>query len=237
MPRMPEPLTLLLVAATAAGLSPAALAAPPEEPQVVLEPAPPAAPAPAKGPAAAEGPAPAKAPAAGEAGATVDQPDGAGGEDLRGAERFPELAWLAGEWQGFGRFPERTTYVHKVYSFDLAGMFFVERTLDVFPPPEPSTDFEMHQDLTLFYRDAASGEIRARGFFVEGFVTASAVEVRDGGAVLVIESREVDNAPPSLRSRITFTRQAPDRFSGLFELAFPGRDYQVMERLEMKRID
>jgi hypothetical protein len=219
MSRIRALLTLVVLGPVAAGLPPAALADPPQEPQEVLEPVPPAAPSPH-----AE-------PTTGDPAAAADR------EGRRGAERFPELAWLAGEWQGFDRFPERTTYVHQAYSFDLGGMFFVERTLDVFPPPEPSTDFELHQDLTVFYRDAASGEIRARGFFAEGFVTASAVEARDGGGVIVIESREVDAAPPGLRSRITLTRQSPDRFTGLFELALPGQDFQVMERLEMKRID
>lgn len=80
----------------------------------------------------------------------------------------------------------RTAYIRKQYAYEIAGMYFVERTVDMFPPPEPSVAFEMHQDLTVFYRDDRSGDLKAKGFFVEGFVTSSTLDVQAGGERIVI---------------------------------------------------
>ena len=154
----------------------------------------------------------------------------------RGRERFEALAWLEGEWQGYGKFTERVTYIRKHYSFDVGGIYFVERTLDMFPPVQPTVEFEMHQDLTLFYRTSPEPTIRAQGFYVEGFVISSSVRVEDGGSKLTIVSEKIENAPPGLRTRYTMTREGPDKFSGLFEMAMPEKDFAVIERLEMKRI-
>jgi hypothetical protein len=41
-------------------------------------------------------------------------------KDKRGRERFESLAWLEGEWQGYGKFSDRVTYIRKHYSFELA---------------------------------------------------------------------------------------------------------------------
>ena len=156
---------------------------------------------------------------------------------LKGADRFEELDWLIGEWQGYGRFTDRTTYIHKEYYYDLTGVFIVERTLDVFPPPELSTDFEIHQDFTVFYRDTGTGGIKAKGFFVEGFVWSSDVVVSDDGDTVVIQAKEIDCAPEGTRSRITILRESDDKYVAIFELAMPGSDYEELEELTMVRVE
>jgi hypothetical protein len=45
-----------------------------------------------------------------------------------GEERFAPIAWLEGEWRGYGEFPDRVNYIHKTYEYDVAGMYLVERT-------------------------------------------------------------------------------------------------------------
>ncbi len=143
---------------------------------------------------------------------------------------------MIGEWQGYGKFSNRTTYIHKSYSYDLGGMYLVERTLDMFPPDTLSTNFEVHQDFSVFYRDDATGGLKAKGFFIEGFIWSSNVTLSDGGKVIAIETEDVENAPPGMRARITYRQQDPDNFTGLFEIAMPGGDYSVMEELVMERV-
>ena len=108
--------------------------------------------------------------------------------EARYAVRFEPLDWLIGEWQGYGEFSNRTTYIHKRYSYEVAGVYLVERTLDVFPPPEPSTEFEVHQDFSVFYRDNVTGDFTANGFFVETFVTDAEVRVLEDGPIAVVEN-------------------------------------------------
>ncbi|MGD8395998.1 MAG: hypothetical protein PVF43_11035 [Candidatus Eiseniibacteriota bacterium] len=162
-------------------------------------------------------------------------PDAAGAEPPapRGAARFPELDWLIGEWQGYGTFPGRTTYIHKSFDYEIGGMFLMERTLDMFPPPEPSTEFEIHQDTGVYYRTADG--LGATTFFVEAYVTTATVTVGSDGSI-VVESVAIENAPQGMRSRITYTPRDADTFEGRFELAMPGKEYGLLETLEMRRI-
>jgi len=155
------------------------------------------------------------------------------GETARGDDRLHELAWLVGEWQGYGEFSDRITYIRKVFAYDVGGVVLSERTVDMFPPARPSTEFEIHQDLVLFYRAGAT--LRARGFYVESFVTACDVTVGED-ATIVVETTAVENGPPDLRTRYTITPDGPDRFTAVFEIARPGHDFEAVERLAMRRV-
>lgn len=154
----------------------------------------------------------------------------------RAAQRFSPMSWLIGEWRGFGKFDKTSNYIHKKFAFDVAGMYLTERTLDIFPPAEPSTAFELHQDLLIYYREGADGPFRAKGFYVESFVASLNVTVDEGGGSIILESAEIENAPPGMRTRITYKRQSADEFRGTFELAKPGEPYRVIEQLTMRRI-
>ncbi len=167
------------------------------------------------------------------AGLSQDSPDWI---DKRGDGRFASLVWLVGEWRGYGRFEERVTYLHRKYSYDLGGMYLVERTVDVFPPPEPSTDFEVHQDFVVYYRDTTTGALKAKAFFVEAFVTSETVSGGENNKPLVMESTQIENAPPGLRTRFTLTRETDARFKETFEIAKPGKEYELVEELVMERL-
>lgn len=128
----------------------------------------------------------------------------------RGSERFRPLHWLIGEWQGYGIFSNDTTYIHKRFSYEVGGMFLVERTMDVFPPAEPTTEFQIHQDMSIYYRDGDSYAVK--GFFVESFVWSSAVTV--SGDTVVVETRRIENAPSGMRGRVTLVREGAETFGG-----------------------
>ncbi len=153
-----------------------------------------------------------------------------------GAERFGPMAWLEGEWQGYGEFPDRTNYARIVYSYDLAGIYLVERTVALFPPPEPTTDYEIHQDFTVYYRNSTTGGFTAKSFFIEAYVVSSTVEVLEDGSVIVVESTDVENGPPGMRSRTTISREGDDAFALTFEIAMPGKDYSLYEEMTMRRV-
>ncbi len=154
----------------------------------------------------------------------------------RSAERFPALDWLIGEWQGYGVFTDKNTYIHRSYRYDTAGMFLIERTIDMFPPDTLTTEFEVHQGFAVYYVDTISNSIKAKTFFVESYVQSSTVTIHDNGQRIVAESTEVENGPPGMRARFTIEKQGKDGFKELFELAMPAQDYERMEELVMKRI-
>jgi len=67
-------------------------------------------------------------------------------------------------------------------------------------------------------------------------VTTAAIRVLADGQSFVVESRSIENAPPGMRTRMTYTRLGPDQFGLLFELAPPGQDYASMEESRFQRI-
>ena len=156
--------------------------------------------------------------------------------EARFEARFEAFDWLIGEWQGYGQFADRTGYIHKRYFYDVAGVYLVERTLDMFPPPEPSTQFEVHQDFTVFFRDNVTGAFSASGYYVETFVTDADVVVSEEGNSFVVESRTIHNGPSGMRTRFTYTRTGEDGFTLRFELAGPGEEYAEIESSRFRRV-
>ena len=71
----------------------------------------------------------------------------------------------------------------------------------MFPPDTLSTEYEIHQDFTVFYR--ANGTMKAKTFFVESYGTSANVVLSTEGDTITIEAIEVENGPPGMRSRLS----------------------------------
>ncbi len=149
------------------------------------------------------------------------------------ADDLASIAWLEGEWQGYSIMGEKSNVNHKEFRFEQAGHYLVERTVAMFPPAEPSTEYETHQDMNVFY--VIGDELRAKAFFVEGFVQSSTVTL--DGAKVIIESTEVEGGPPGMRTRLTYVRGDGDGFTGTFEIDWSGEGYQPMSTYEFKRLN
>jgi len=152
--------------------------------------------------------------------------------DPAASERFAPLHWLVGEWRGYGLFPDATTYIHKAFGYELGGRFLVEETIDVFPPPQPTTEYQIHRD-RLYYYPRGDG-FALKGFFVEGFVWNAGVTI--SGDTVRIVTEEVEGGPPGLGARVTIVREGADRYRGTFELGSSERGFRTVERLTMRRV-
>lgn len=63
----------------------------------------------------------------------------------RFVERFQEIDWLIGEWQGYGVFTDNTTYIHRAYKYDVAGMSLKE----IFELAMQGQEYETMEELVL----------------------------------------------------------------------------------------
>jgi hypothetical protein len=131
-------------------------------------------------------------------------------------------------------FSADTTYIHKRFTRELRGTVLVERTVDMFAPAAATTDYEIHEDFTVYHPDGAT--LQAKGFFVEGFAWRSTVRVSVGGDSIVVETDAVENGPPGSRARITMVRTGPHGFTSLFELAFGDAPLAPYERSVFTRL-
>ncbi len=153
--------------------------------------------------------------------------------DKKGAARFPDLAWLIGSWRGYGQFSGRTTYITKQFAYALDGITLVERTLSVFPPAEPDTEYEVHLDEVHYFRSGEDYE--AIGFYVEGFVNFFHVSAGRDPLRIEAESYQVKNAPEGLRAKIIYQRQDDGKLTGEFQLAGPQEPLATVEVLQLEK--
>lgn len=76
-------------------------------------------------------------------------------------------------------------------------------------------------------------EFHFRQFHVEGFVVHYVLEPPTKPGTFVFISEAIENIPAGYRSRETHVVLGPDEFEEVFELAEPGKDFQIM----VKKID
>jgi hypothetical protein len=75
-----------------------------------------------------------------------------------------------------------------------------------------------------------------RQFHVEGFVNqyARAADGRPGTVTFVSEALE--NSPAGWRARETYVIAGPDAFEEIFELAAPGKGFELYSRTRLTRV-
>jgi hypothetical protein len=75
-----------------------------------------------------------------------------------------------------------------------------------------------------------------RQFHVEGFVNQYASEPDARPGTLVFSSEAIENIPAGYRARETYVRIGPDEMEEIFELAPPGKDFELYSRARLKRV-
>jgi hypothetical protein len=75
-----------------------------------------------------------------------------------------------------------------------------------------------------------------RQFHVEGFVNQYVAEPADDPRTLRFVSESIENIPLGFRARETYRIVGPDEFIETFEMAEPGKDFEVYSEARLKRI-
>jgi hypothetical protein len=94
----------------------------------------------------------------------------------------------------------------------------------------------VHDDLGFFSFDKARKRVVFRQFHVEGFVNQYASEAEFDGKKLVFTSEALENIPPGWSGRETYVVVGPDEFEEVFELAAPGKEFELYSRARLKRV-
>ncbi len=112
------------------------------------------------------------------------------------------------------------------YRFALNNRYLEVRNKSTYPVQPGNPKGEVHEDWGMISYDRARKTLVLRQFHIEGFVNQYAADpVRDG--VLVFRSEAIENIPPGFRARETYTIAGPNAFIERFEIAEPGKDFEV----------
>jgi hypothetical protein len=89
---------------------------------------------------------------------------------------------------------------------------------------------EIHQDEGIFSFDRARKRLVFRQFHTEGFVNQYVEDSGSASKAIVFTSEAIENIPAGFRARATYTVLGPDAFEEVFELAEPGKSFELYSR-------
>jgi len=156
-------------------------------------------------------------------------------------EGKPKDAWqpfryFVGSWEGAvaGKFGKGS--IEREYRFVLDGAFLQVEHNAVYEPREKYPQGEIHKELGFFSLDRATGTYVLRQFHNETIVNEYVLErISPDGQTIVMVTRHIENYKPGWRARETYKIVGPDEFIEVFELAPPGKPFQVYVENHFRR--
>jgi hypothetical protein len=165
----------------------------------------------------------------------------AGAVGLRGEDKKPDpweaVRFLIGKWQGTASGQSGTGAVTRSYEFILNDQFIQEHNTSTFPAQQENRAGEVHRHLGIISNDRKRRTLVMRQFHQESFVNLYSLNRAASGAkVLIFESEHFENFDNSWKAKETYEILSKDEFIETFELAPPGKDFEVYSRNRFKRV-
>jgi hypothetical protein len=145
------------------------------------------------------------------------------------------LVFLLGRWEGTSEGQPGAGTVQREYTRVLNSRFIRAQNQSVYKPQEKNPKGEVHDDVGFFSFDKARKRMVFRQFHVEGFVSQYVHDTAETTR-LVFNSEALENIPPGYRARETYVVHGPDEFEEIFELAGPGKEFELYSRTRLKRV-
>jgi len=151
------------------------------------------------------------------------------------ADPLEPLAFLVGRWEGTSEGQPGAGDVRREYTRVLNSRFIRVQNQSVYKPQDKNPKGEVHDDVGFFSFDKARKRLIFRQFHVEGFVSHYAHDPSQTAKV-VFTTEAIENIPAGFRARETYVAHGPDEFEEIFEMAEPGKDFELYSRSRLKRV-
>jgi len=155
---------------------------------------------------------------------------------LSAGDPLQPLAFLIGRWEGTSEGQPGAAKVQREYTRVLNSRFIRGQNQSLYPPQEKNPKGETHEDLGIFSFDTSRRRAILRQFHVEGFVNQYVADLGSQLGKLVFTSEAIENIPAGWRARETYVVLGPDEFEEVFELAGPGKPFEMYSRARLKRV-
>jgi hypothetical protein len=152
------------------------------------------------------------------------------------ADPLQPLAFLIGRWEGTSEGQPGAAKVQREYTRILNSRFIRVQNRSVYAPQDKNPKGETHEDLGVFSFDTSRRRAVLRQFHVEGFVNQYIADLDPKFAKLEFTSEAIENIPPGWRARETYVVLGPDEFEETFDLAAPGKPFELYSRARLKRV-
>lgn len=151
-------------------------------------------------------------------------------------DRFAPLRFLAGTWRGDQAGQPGQGTAERTYQFILNDRFLQETNTSTYPPQEKNKMGEIHHHMSMISYDSARKLFVFRQFHTEGFVNTYVQEPTTDDKTFVFVSEAIENIPAGYRARETYMIVNRDEFTERFEIAEPGKNFELYSEAHLKRI-
>jgi hypothetical protein len=151
-------------------------------------------------------------------------------------DHWAPVRFLLGSWQGTATGKAGEGTVSRQYEFVMQQHFVREVSVSTYPPQERNPKGEVHEHEGFFSYDKARKSIVLRQFHVEGFVNQYVLSPDSAPDRIVFESERFENFSNEWRARETYDVIGPDEFAETFELAAPGKPFEIYSKNHFRRV-
>jgi hypothetical protein len=146
------------------------------------------------------------------------------------------MAFLVGRWEGSSEGQPGRAKVQREYTRILNSRFIRVQNQSIYPPQDKNPKGETHEDVGMFSFDNSRGRAIFRQFHVEGYVNQYVADADAQPGKVVFTTEAIENIPAGYRARETYIVLGPDEFDEVFELAEPGKPFELYSRAHLKRV-
>lgn len=140
-----------------------------------------------------------------------------------------------GEWTGQGGGEPGKGNYERSYQFIMNGRFIEVHNKSTYPPSASNAKGEVHEDLGYISYDRSLKKFRLRQFHIEGFVNQYLLDsISPDQKTIVFVTESIENIPAGWKAKETYRVLSENELEETFELAEPGKEYQVYSKVLLK---
>ena len=151
-------------------------------------------------------------------------------------DAWEPFKFFVGIWEGTGSGQPGVSKVQREYRLVLNDKYIQVQNKSTYDPQPKNPKGEVHQDWGMMSFDKGRKNFVFRQFHGEGFVTQYVMTSASAdGKTIVFTSESIENIPAGFRARETYKILGPDEFTEVFEIAEPGKDFELYSEGHFKR--
>lgn len=144
--------------------------------------------------------------------------------------------WFSGNWTGDSEGQPGKGKYERSYEVVLNKKFIEIKNKSSYPPSQQNPKGEVHEDHGFISYDRARKTFVLRQFHIEGFVNQYHLEsISPDGKTIVFLSEAIENIPAGFRARETYKITSDNEFTEVFEIAEPGKEFELYSKATLKR--
>ena len=145
--------------------------------------------------------------------------------------------WFSGEWLGDSEGQPGKGKYERSYAIIFNEKFIEVKNKSIYPSSQQNQKGEVHEDRGFISYDRSRKTFILRQFHIEGFVNQYKLEsISADGKTIVFVSEAIENIPVGFRARETYKISGDNEFTEIFELAEPGKEFEVYSKATLKRV-